>query len=115
MQMLMPPKHAPEAQWRFNFSGELAARTRSIRSAMDSYTPGSVEEGLGRRIFMPAAPYAGNFASLKTARKKLSICKWAFHQTSYADLFDQYQPKLVVASTPGWRMDRYLLWKRDAV
>ncbi|MCZ2121085.1 MAG: hypothetical protein LC108_02335 [Anaerolineales bacterium] len=27
----------------------------------------------------------------------------------YSDLFDKYQPDLVIASTPGWRMDRYLL------
>ena len=27
----------------------------------------------------------------------------------YEDLFDRYQPNLVVASTPGWRLDRFLL------
>jgi CDP-glycerol glycerophosphotransferase (TagB/SpsB family) len=27
----------------------------------------------------------------------------------YADLFEKYQPDMVIASTPGWRMDRYLL------
>ena len=27
----------------------------------------------------------------------------------YKDLFEKYQPDLVVARTPGWRMDRYLL------
>jgi len=27
----------------------------------------------------------------------------------YTDLFEKYQPALVIASTPGWRMDRYLL------
>ena len=27
----------------------------------------------------------------------------------YQDLFEKYQPDLVVARTPGWRMDRYLL------
>ena len=27
----------------------------------------------------------------------------------YADLFDKYHPDLVIASTPGWRLDRYLL------
>jgi len=27
----------------------------------------------------------------------------------YTDLFDKYQPDMVIASTPGWRMDRYLL------
>ena len=27
----------------------------------------------------------------------------------YADLFEKYQPDLVIASTAGWRLDRYLL------
>ncbi len=27
----------------------------------------------------------------------------------YADLFEKYQPDLVVSRTPGWRMDRYIL------
>ena len=27
----------------------------------------------------------------------------------YGDLFERYKPALVVASTPGWRLDRYLL------
>jgi hypothetical protein len=27
----------------------------------------------------------------------------------YDDLFDKYQPDLVVSRTPGWRMDRYIL------
>jgi hypothetical protein len=27
----------------------------------------------------------------------------------YADLFEKYQPGLVVSRTPGWRMDRYIL------
>jgi CDP-glycerol glycerophosphotransferase (TagB/SpsB family) len=32
-----------------------------------------------------------------------------FTPSIYADLFEKYQPALVVASTPGWRFDRYLL------
>jgi hypothetical protein len=32
-----------------------------------------------------------------------------FTPNIYADLFEKYQPVLVVARTPGWRMDRYLL------
>jgi len=27
----------------------------------------------------------------------------------YTDLFEKYRPDLVIASTPGWRLDRYLL------
>lgn len=36
-----------------------------------------------------------------------------FAPSIYSDLFEKYQPALVVASTPGWRLDRYLL--RQAV
>ncbi len=32
-----------------------------------------------------------------------------FTPNIYADLFEKYQPELVVARTPGWRMDRYIL------
>lgn len=32
-----------------------------------------------------------------------------FNPHIYADLFEKYKPDLVIASTPGWRMDRYLL------
>jgi CDP-glycerol glycerophosphotransferase (TagB/SpsB family) len=32
-----------------------------------------------------------------------------FTPNIYSDLFAKYQPGLVVASTPGWRFDRYLL------
>ena len=32
-----------------------------------------------------------------------------FNAGLYADLFEKYQPDLVLASTPGWRLDRYLL------
>jgi hypothetical protein len=32
-----------------------------------------------------------------------------FTPNIYSDLFEKYKPDLVLASTPGWRMDRYLL------
>jgi CDP-glycerol glycerophosphotransferase (TagB/SpsB family) len=32
-----------------------------------------------------------------------------FTPNIYADLFEKYRPNLVVARTPGWRMDRYIL------
>jgi len=37
-----------------------------------------------------------------------------FHTSIYTDLFERYQPDLVVASTAGWRMDRYLLREAKA-
>ena len=32
-----------------------------------------------------------------------------YTSTIYSDLFERYKPELVLASTPGWRWDRYLL------
>jgi len=32
-----------------------------------------------------------------------------FKPNIYADLFERYQPAMVIASTPGWRFDRYLI------
>ena len=33
----------------------------------------------------------------------------SFTPAIYTDLFEKYRPALVIASSPGWRMDRYLL------
>ena len=43
------------------------------------------------------------------ARGQLMRGQMRFAPDLYGDLFDRYQPDLVVASTPGWRLDRYLL------
>lgn len=43
------------------------------------------------------------------ARKALVRTQTQYHSALYRDLFDRYQPDLVMASTPGWRLDRYLL------
>jgi len=43
------------------------------------------------------------------ARKLLVKLQNRFTTDIYSDLFDKYKPDMVIASTPGWRMDRYLL------
>lgn len=43
------------------------------------------------------------------ARRALVRSQMRFTPSIYTDLFEKYQPDLVVASTPGWRFDRYLL------
>ena len=43
------------------------------------------------------------------ARKGLLNFQRTFTPALYSDLFEKYQPDLVIASTPGWRYDRYLL------
>jgi hypothetical protein len=43
------------------------------------------------------------------ARRLIVRAQERFTPNIYTDLFEKYQPALVVARTPGWRMDRYLL------
>ena len=45
----------------------------------------------------------------KAARQALVKSQMRYNPGIYADLFDKYQPDLVLASTPGWRLDRYVL------
>lgn len=45
----------------------------------------------------------------RLARQLLVNSQRRFTPEIYSDLFEKYQPSLVVASTPGWRWDRYLL------
>jgi hypothetical protein len=46
------------------------------------------------------------------AREKLVRSQQKYTPHLYDDLFEKYEPDLVIASTAGWRLDRYLL--RDA-
>lgn len=45
----------------------------------------------------------------RLARQALINAQMRFTPRLYSDLFEKYQPDLVIASTPGWRMDRFLL------
>lgn len=45
----------------------------------------------------------------KLARRALVDAQRRFTSNIYADLFARYRPDLVIAATPGWRMDRFLL------
>lgn len=60
-------------------------------------------------VWVPAALATLVLRSSKFARKALIEAQMRFTPDLYADIFEKYQPDLVIASTPGWRIDRYLL------
>lgn len=62
-------------------------------------------------IWTPAALAILLLRSSAAARRALVRAQLRFTPDPglYADLFERYQPDLVIASTPGWRLDRYLL------
>jgi hypothetical protein len=102
---------SPETQWWLHFFRRVGSSNRINTEAMDSYVRQvAVEEGWKRRALMPAA-----YLALAVLRRSKKARRWLVDQQSrfnprlYADLFDRYQPQLVIASTPGWRLDRYLL------
>jgi hypothetical protein len=82
---------------------------------MDSYVRQvAVEEGRRRRLLMPLARiFLAVLRRSRRARQWVVEAQNRFTPTIYRDLYDQYKPDLVVASTYGWRLDRYVL--REAV
>jgi hypothetical protein len=100
-----------DLQWWLAFLRRVGGSRRINTAAMDSYIRQvAVEEPPRRLALMPLAWLA--IAALRNsswARKTLVRTQERFNPMLYGDLFDSYHPDLVVASTAGWRMDRYLL------
>ena len=108
-------RHHPSLQWWSNYLRRVGTSNRINTEAMDSYTRQVEAEIQGRQRLM--IPVARALVSLlrhsRSARQYLQRWQMRFTPGIYADLFEKYQPDLVVSSTYGWRNDRYLL--REAV
>lgn len=102
---------SPEAQWWLHFLRRVGGSNRINTRAMDSYIDQvAAEESNRRRVWMPVAWAAiGLLRRSRRARQSLIARQMRFDPGLYADLFETYRPRLVVASTAGWRLDRYLL------
>lgn len=101
----------PERQWWLHFLRRVGS-SRSINTqAMDSYIEQvAVEEPNRRRVLMPLAwLLIGILRRSSRARRRLVRAQMRYTPSLYDDLLDRYRPSLVVASTAGWRLDRYLL------
>lgn len=113
----------PRLQWLLAYLRRVGGSRRINTKAMDSHiwevwTENSWKFRLG--IWIPSALMILLLRNFAWARKLLVRMQNHFIPTLrqaqggapvslYADLFEKYQPDLVVASTPGWRLDRYLL------
>jgi len=106
-------KVSPRLQWLLSsFLRRVGGSWRMNTQAMDSHIwEVWVENSWKFRlaIWMPAALAILLLRASSLARKGLVWAQNRFSPTLYADLFEKYQPDLVVASTAGWRLDRYLL------
>ncbi len=102
---------SPFWQWWLDFLRRAGASKRINLEAVESYIQQvRAEAGPRRKRLFPFMQVA--VAALRRwrwARRALGRAQERFTPNLYADLFAKYQPELVVASTPGWRHDRYLL------
>jgi len=102
-------------QWWSNYLRRVGTSKRINTEAMDSYTRQVEAEIQGRQRLM--IPVARTLVALlrhsQASRQYLVRWQMRFDPGFYTDLFEKYQPDLVVSSTYGWRNDRYLL--REAV
>lgn len=107
-------KVQPRIQWLLAYLRRVGGSRRINTEAMDSHiwevwAENSWKFRLG--IWIPSALMILLLRNFRWARSLLVRMQNRFTPDPgiYTDLFDKYQPDMVIASTPGWRMDRYLL------
>jgi hypothetical protein len=102
-------------QWWLNFLRRVGGSKRINMEAMESHVQQVDYEAVGKRRMLMSfmKSIVGLLRRSKIARKAIVSRQMRYSPDLYTDLFDQYKPNLVVASTPGWRLDRYLM--RQAV
>lgn len=112
-------KVRPRWQWLLAYLRRVGGSWRINTEAMDSHiwevwAENSWKFRLG--IWIPAALAILLLRTFSSARNFLVRLQSRFIPTPslYADLFENYQPELVIASTAGWRLDRYLLREAHA-
>jgi CDP-glycerol glycerophosphotransferase (TagB/SpsB family) len=102
-------------QWWLGFLRRVGGSNRINTKAMDSYVEQVIVEAhLWQLPFLPFALILVWILKRSSwARKLLVRLQQRFTSDIYGDLFEKYNPDIVIGSTPGWREDRYLL--REAI
>jgi hypothetical protein len=100
-----------DAQWWLAFLRRVGGSNRIRTAAMDSYIHQVVVEEPPRRLALMPAAWLAIWLLRRSPRLRRRLVRLQERYTPaiYTDLYERYQPDLVVGSTPGWRMDRYLL------
>jgi hypothetical protein len=101
----------PSQQWWIQFLRRAGASRRINLQAVDGFISQVEGEARGKRraLFPLMKLVVGVLRRSKSARQFLLKYQDRFTPDIYGDLFEQYRPDLVIASTPGWRLDRFLL------
>jgi hypothetical protein len=100
-----------DIQWWLGFLRRVGGSNRINTEAMDSYVRQILVEASPRQFLVYPIARLALLLLRRSARARQQLLNLQMHFTSniYSDLLDQDRPDLIVASTPGWRQDRYLL------
>ena len=105
---------SPTTQWWLNFLRRVGASNKINVQALDSHVRQVEMEAKGRRSSIIALMKLAISALRRSRNIRQGLVKLQMHYTPplpglYGELFDRYQPSLVIASTPAWRIDRFLM------
>jgi hypothetical protein len=98
-------------QWWVDFLRRAGAANKTNLAVVDSYIQQVKFEAHARRrqVFPVMEGIARTMRVSRPARQALRRYQDRFTANIYGDLFDKYQPGLVIAGSPGFRQDRFLL------
>lgn len=102
---------SPTSQWWLDFLRRAGAGGRANLTVVDSYIQQVKSEAHARRrrLFPLMEAAASLLRSSRPARQALVRYQSRYTPPIYDDLFEKYHPDLVIAASPGFRQDRYLL------
>jgi len=103
--------YRPSIQYWLDFLRRAGASNKINLEAVDSYIDQVRVEmkGNANKLFPLIMFLVKTLRNLKIARKMLVSLQSLFSPQIYTDLFDKYQPEMVIGSSPGWRYDKYML------
>lgn len=102
---------SPTTQWWVNFLRRAGASNGTNLAVVDSYIQQVKSEAHSRRrlIFPIMESIAQTMRRSRSLRQAFMRYQNRFTSNIYADLFEKYKPDLVIAASPGFRLDRFLL------
>jgi hypothetical protein len=104
-------QHQHSAQYWLHHLRWMGGSNRINTTAMDGHLRQIAAESSPRakRLMPLIRLMTAGLRRSAPARRALVKFQRRYSPDLYGDLFDKYNPDLVIASTPGWRLDRYLL------
>ena len=102
---------SPTTQWWLDFLRRAGAAPGANLAVVDHYIRQVKGESHARRrqLFPLMEGIAGILRHARPARRMLQSAQMRYTSSIYSDLFEKYRPALVIAASPGFRQDRYLL------